>query len=244
MPQSKKSFRLSPSKYVTYDMCPLKFQYQYIDQEPTEPSPHLELGNVIHNTIEELEELEEVTERIALKYLNKNLKATDLIKSKKEFKDRAKKMLKKYLEWSKENTDNATVDVEVWFDLKRPTHIKGRIDRVEETPKGNIEIIDYKTGKTSLNKKTIRKDIQMNMYAIGAKKLYRKTPTAASVLYLKTGRMVRYNITNKSLEVFRKRLDKMTKSINKSIKNNDFKAKPGYWCRFCDYADICEYNPY
>ncbi|MBA2528585.1 MAG: PD-(D/E)XK nuclease family protein, partial [Euzebyales bacterium] len=46
------ALRLSFSKVDTFQSCPLKFRFSYIDELPTVPGPHLSWGGSIHAALE------------------------------------------------------------------------------------------------------------------------------------------------------------------------------------------------
>ena len=231
--------RLSATKYQTYDWCPLQFKYKYVDCLPTTITPELEFGSIVHKVIDDIQKIllkgKDVTSKTALRLLKKNWKPKSFDHKDQERWDSAVKMLEKFLAWHKDNP-NKIVSTERWFSLERhDNEIVGKIDRIEKNTRGQLEVIDFKTGKKSVSDKTIHKDIQMNLYAIGADQEFGKTPIRASLFYLKTGKSVQYKITKTKRKDFDRRLRTMTKSIQKE----KYEPKVGFYCNFCDFADIC-----
>ena len=116
--------------------------------------------------------------------------------------------------------------------------IKGYIDRLEQTPDGEICVVDFKTGNkpSELNKNSIREDFQMNLYCLGVKNLIGKLPVKASLYYLKPNKVFDYIPDSDSIEVFTERM----RTIIQSIRAEQFEPTPGKTCRNCDYGALCE----
>ena len=85
-------------------------------------------------------------EKLALEILEKQWDTSSYRHQRtKENQDKvkSKEMVKTYLQWA-ENNPNAPVDVEPKFKIVlNDVTISGKIDRVEQTPDGNYEVIDF-----------------------------------------------------------------------------------------------------
>ncbi len=239
----KDTFHLSSTKYTNFDKCPLQFKFQYVLNAPGRPKSYLSFGSDIHKTIESIEKLQKdnktVTTELAFEILDKywNSLSYDNKTLEDQYLDSAKDMLEKYLQWHNSN-ENSIVDIEIKFTTSfNDVVITGKIDRVEMTPNGDYMVVDFKTGKSKLSKNKIKSDIQLNIYALAIRHLYGKLPKKVSLLYLKDGTMVSYDVTSKDIEEFETRLSEMTNFIF----NEEFPAKPDYMnCKYCDYATICD----
>ena len=116
--------------------------------------------------------------------------------------------------------------------------IGGKIDRVDEK-KGQLEVIDYKTGKV-MEQKAIDESLQMTVYALAAtdKGIYGKKPEVVvlSFYYLDTGEKKSTKRTAEQLKKVKKELAEKAREIEKS----KFEPTPGIWCDFCDFRLLCE----
>ena len=240
----KENFRLSPSKIQTYDDCPLKFKFQYVLRIPTPPKTYFGMGTAIHAVAENMTKLQrdgkEPTEELALEILEKRWDTSSYRNQRTkegQEKDQSKEMVRTYLEWAKQNP-NTPVDVEPKFEIKlNDVTVSGKIDRVEKTPDGDYEVVDFKTGSAYKTKNTIKEDIQMNIYALGTEKLYGKIPKKTSLFYIKSNKIVPHFIEEEKLNEFKEKLNEKIDSIF----NEEFDAKPEYQkCSMCDYAPICD----
>jgi len=238
----KEDLILSPTSINTYADCPLKFKFQKILRVPSPSSSTLDLGSTIHKVVEKLAELREKgikpTEKEAMKVLSESMmfRSFENKTEQKRSSDRAKEMIKTYLEWEAK-TLNKVLALEQEFQTEiAGIQFTGRIDRVEENPQGELEIIDFKSGSVKKSKNTIKTDPQMNIYALGVKELYGKLPKRASLFYLEH-RTVTYDITQDQVDEALKPIREMLKSIL----DGKFDPTPSYQaCMFCDYQSICD----
>ena len=98
-------------------------------------------------------------------------------------------------------------------------------------------MVDFKTGYNYENKKSIREDYQMNIYALGVEKVYGKLPTKASLFYIKKEKFVSYEIDAEQVELVRNIIE----SKVQSILAEEFEPTPGFsTCKWCDYKPICD----
>lgn len=240
----KEDFRLSPSKIQTYDECPLKFKFQYVLKTPTPSKTYFSMGTAVHSMAENLTKMQqegkEPTEELAHQILEKQWDSSAYRNQRtKENQDKEKssEMIQTYLNWVK-NNPNTPISVEPKFRITlHDATISGKIDRVEQTPNGDYEVIDFKTGGVYETKNSIKDNIQMNIYALGTEKLYDKLPKKSSLFYIKHDKIVSYDIESENIEEFKSQL---TGKID-AIFNEEFEAKPDAWrCSRCDFANICD----
>jgi DNA helicase-2/ATP-dependent DNA helicase PcrA len=240
----KETFRLSPSKIQTFEDCPLQFKFQYVLKIPTPSKTYFGMGTAIHTVAENLTKLQKEgtkpTEDLALEILEKQWDTSSYRNQRtkeNQDKEKSKEMIRTYLEWEEKNP-NKPVDVEPKFKIKlNDVTISGKIDRVEMTPNGEYEVIDFKTGYAYKTKNTIKEDVQMNIYALGTEKLYGKIPKKTSLFYIKSNKIVPHFIEKDNLDKFTEKLSEKVEAIF----NEEFDAKPDYQkCSRCDYASICD----
>jgi len=240
----KENFRLSPSKIQTYEDCPLQFKFQHVLRIPTPSKTYFGLGTAIHSVAENMTKLEKdgkkASEKLALEILDKQWDTSSYRNQRtkeKQDKVKSKEMVKTYLEWAEKNP-NTPVEVEAYFKIiLNGVTVSGKIDRVEMTPDGEYEVIDFKTGYAYKTKNTIKDDVQMNVYALGTEKLYGKLPTKTSLFYIKFDKIVTHFIEEGKLNKFKEELGDTIESIF----NEEFDAKPEFRkCSRCDYAAICD----
>ncbi|MBU4022776.1 ATP-dependent helicase [Patescibacteria group bacterium] len=154
-------------------------------------------------------------------------------------KDTLKDFLEKFLkEQPKILSLNSKPCLELDFFLKiKDNSIKGKIDRVDELPDGELEIIDYKTGKGK-DKLTKDEKEQLLIYQLAGEQIFGKMPEYLSYYYLQNNEKITFQSNEREREKFKQEvLCKIEK-----IENSDFKAAPGWQCQSCDFKNICEFR--
>jgi DNA helicase-2/ATP-dependent DNA helicase PcrA len=159
-----------------------------------------------------------------------------------QFFGRAEKMTENYLEWRKKNKNKFIASEEdVSFEYNGVT-LNGRIDWIEENPNGELEVIDFKSGKTAVSQNVANEDWQLNIYAwlIFHSPKFTKIPVKASLFFLEKQKMVSVTVDKKKVENL---LDKEIKPLIDRILKYDFKADPeSNKCRDCSYKETCPYR--
>ena len=237
------NLRLSASKINTYKDCPLKFKFQHVMEVPTKAKSFFELGKAVHAVAEHMTKLQiegtEPTEALAMDILEKewNAGAFQSETQERQEKEKAREMVRTYLEWSSKN-ENVPVAAEQRFRIDiGGVPFNGSIDRVEKTPGGKIAVVDFKTGRAYKTAKTIREDPQMNIYALGVLETYKELPINTSLFYIKHNKPVDNPVEESQVNMVKEDIGNAVKSIL----GEEFEATPGYQtCRNCDYTSICD----
>jgi RecB family exonuclease len=133
--------------------------------------------------------------------------------------------------------DPTPLAIEQGFTLKLGSIVlKGRIDRMDTFEDG-VEIIDYKTGKPKTRLSSDDKE-QLLLYQLAARDVLGLHVKKLTFHYLQDNSKVSFLGTDVQL------LDLQDSIVNRvqQIKDSSFLPTPGFHCRFCDFADICEYR--
>ncbi|MEO9276273.1 MAG: ATP-dependent DNA helicase [Nitrososphaera sp.] len=241
---NKESLKLSASKFETYLKCPLQFKFAHVLEVPTPEKTYFNLGTAVHAVVEHLTKLEKdgikPTEEKAFEILESNWNSNAYLSKKKEEEDKekARTMIRTYLKWISTNP-NTPIDVEKRFQIEiGGIKVNGSIDRVEQTPGGEYQVIDFKTGNVYETKNSIKEDTQMNVYALAVENLYKKLPEKTSLFYLKEDKVLDNEIKTDNLEKVKSKLE----GVVKSILDEEFKANPEKGaCFSCSFRSICDY---
>ena len=239
----REKLRLSASSVKTYKDCPLKFKFDKIIQVPTKSKTYFDLGTSVHKVAELLTKKQiegiEITEKLAFDILEKEWKSDsyESVTQERQNYESAKVMVKTFLKWIQSNP-NKPIEVERHFKIDiSEIPFNGFIDRVEMTPEGEYEVVDFKTGYNYENSKSIREDFQMNIYALGVEKVYGKLPKKASLFYIKKDKFVEYIIDREQVEHVKSIIEEKVQSILEER----FEPKPNYnTCKNCDFKPICD----
>ena len=111
--------------------------------------------------------------------------------------------------------------------------VKGRFDRVDRLPNGEIAIVDFKTGKTK-TQDDADDSLQLSVYALAAKALGH---TASSLVFinLENGTAIESRRTPKQLS----EAEEQVRVIAAKIAAGEFDPRPSGACSWCSYQSIC-----
>ena len=232
---------LSATSIQTYNECPLKFKYRYIDKIPGAPEkPYFQLGKVIHKVLEVFHDKNYNTFEHLITLLDKHwMEGGYKYKQEKEQnRQDAEVMLRNYWEhiqiypvkklytehWFSFNTDYAT--------------LSGKCDRIDLDESGNISIVDYKTSKTKKTKRELQKDIQLGIYAlfmllngvdIEKNKNIKKIPDKLSMLFLRQDEPeVMITLSHSDLDKMEDRI----RATSAGIRQSEYSACKGAYCEW------------
>jgi ATP-dependent DNA helicase UvrD/PcrA len=240
-PPQPEPLQLSASAIDTYEMCPMKYQFQQTWGLRGGPAAAMTFGNVMHATIHEF--IAELRKRRPISFadveaiFNREWPAASFRDSFQE--EEYRKAGREQLEAFYRTASAAPPDVleqERTFELPLEPNVLviGRIDQINKLGPHAVEIVDYKTGNPK-DQKGAEKSLQLGLYAMAAR----------DVLGLDPERLVFYNLTtNEAVATTRdkKALDQAAGKVAEvadRIRAADFPAKPGFICRYCDFKPLC-----
>jgi DNA helicase-2/ATP-dependent DNA helicase PcrA len=241
-PPRPEPLQLSASAIGAYETCPMKYLLRYSWGIRGGPNPQTQFGNVMHTTIKEF--VGEVRKRGKGVPLEEMWAIFERVWTSAGFPDEYQE--KEYRKAGREQLEAfyrsyiaAPADVlyqEKPFELpiEHEVVVTGRMDQVNRIGDGEVEIIDYKTGRARDAKRTAA-DLQLGIYALAARE----------VLDLEPSRLVFYNLVNneavattrdeKALAATKQKIAEVADLIRAA----EFPAKPSFACSFCDYKPIC-----
>jgi CRISPR/Cas system-associated exonuclease Cas4 (RecB family) len=218
--------RWSYSRLGTYESCPKKAYYRYIEKIPEEQHPAAERGIKIHNLAEQYikGELEEMPKELYLFYegfeqLREDYKKGDVcVEEKWAFN----------LSWEKTNWDGE----DTWGRYIIDAFIKQR---------DYAKIIDFKTGKFKGHNYNYKNQCKLYVCCV-LNRFPNIEKIDAELWYLDHHKISRFHFEKSELQemqdLFHKRALKMTTDV-------EFGTTPSeVACRFCSFTKICKDNFY
>jgi RecB family exonuclease len=114
------------------------------------------------------------------------------------------------------------------------TTLNGRMDQINRTSRGDLELIEYKTG-TPQTQKDADRSPQLTLYAEACRRVVGRAPGGLVLFNLATGERVRTARTPEQLQAF----ERLIRQTAAAMQAGRFPARPGFLCRYCDFRPIC-----
>jgi DNA helicase-2/ATP-dependent DNA helicase PcrA len=240
-PPSPEPLKLSASAVDNYRKCPQQFLFSRMWSLKEGPQATLTYGSVMHTTIKRIVDqlrkgvklpFDEVARIFETEWTSAGFE-DDYQEG--EYKKDGIEQLRAFHTTLLENPPEI-LEQEKAFELPLENNviINGRIDQINSLGRNDVEIVDYKTGK-SRKEADARRDLQLSIYAIAAKEILELNPVRLVFHYLQNNQT---QVTTRNA----KQLDEAQKVIQEAaadIRAGSFSPKPGYACRTCAYEAIC-----
>ncbi len=220
--------QFSYSKINTYNICPRKYEFSYIDFYPRKGSSDIVLkGTLLHKMIELYINDKDYDIPYEKEFLS--LKEEDFNAFKEDFEKIKEQPLIKQL---KKMKDSCEINVEQKLTNVFENFIfSGNTDTLVKNEKKLI-IIDYKTGKVNQNFE------QLEFYALVSSYLYPEVQDFLLILsFVSHEQDLKITLKKEDMFKIENKLIKYISNINNSIK---FDKKVGPLCNYCDYKDECD----
>ena len=227
-----------------YQTCPLKYQFIHILRIPLRQHHSVVYGNALHKAVEFY-----LRRRAAGNYtsLEDFLLAFDNAWRNEGFLTREHEEQRKrggiaaltrfYHEEEASGQKPTDVEREFGFTLGLD-RVRGRFDRVDETPDGLV-IVDYKSSDVTDQKKAdqrAKESLQLKIYALAQHEMTGRLPARVELRFLESGLVGRHTPTGADLVKAREAIAEAARGIRR----REFEATPEYQaCRYCPYNQIC-----
>ncbi|MBI3623225.1 PD-(D/E)XK nuclease family protein [Candidatus Pacearchaeota archaeon] len=245
----------SYSRITTFEKCPLKFKFRYIDEiiPEVEKSIEAHLGKSVHSALEWLYKKVKLgivpnIEEAILSYsrewekdfndqiliVNRNLTPQDYFNKGIQF-------ITTYYTQHHPFNDN-TIEIEkrilIHLDESGDYRIQGFIDRLTyNLQTGEYEIHDYKTANSLPSAEKIESDKQLALYSIAIKETYGRDKEVKMIWhFLAYNKRIQKKKTNEELDALR--LETL-ETIKKIEATKVFPPIKSSLCHWCEYKSIC-----
>ncbi|HYM51342.1 MAG TPA: ATP-dependent DNA helicase [Candidatus Limnocylindrales bacterium] len=230
---------LSYTQVDTYQRCPQMYQYRFVMRLPTRPRPQMQFGRILHDALKDalgaIERDRPLTwEMVDAAYMaawaRERFCAPDQAQALQD-------LGRAYLRRAFDQGDlRKPLLLEQAFSLRIDDfRLTGRIDRVDRHPDGSYEVIDYKTG-SARRATELQRDLQLGVYALAAKEVFRFEPLTLAYYYLETGERVRVDKPPLRLDEDRDTIRRVADGIRREL----FPARPDRMkCQGCDFRLLC-----
>jgi DNA helicase-2/ATP-dependent DNA helicase PcrA len=240
-PPVPEPLKLSPSAIGTLESCPQKYLFSRSWGLHGGPAAAMSFGSVMHNTIKyfmgELAKgyslpFEEVERKFELEWTSAGFE--DDYQEQEYKKDGLAQLRAFHASMLASPPDIVAQEKAFELPMENNVVLTGRMDQVNCLAPGEEEIVDYKTGKPQTEDKA-KKDVQLSVYALAAREVFDWNPTRLTLYFLRTNQAVSATRDDKKLNKVRSEIQEAAADI----RAGEFPAKPGFWCKSCDYESIC-----
>jgi ATP-dependent DNA helicase UvrD/PcrA len=230
---------LSYTQVDTYLRCPQMYQYRFVFRLPTRPKPQMQFGRILHEALKDalgsIERERPLTwDMVDAAYVSAWARERFCVP---EQAPSLQDLGRTYLRRAFDAGDlSKPLLLEQPFSLRVDgLRLTGRIDRVDRHPDGSYEVIDYKTGSAK-RATELQRDLQLGVYALAAREVFRFDPLSLSYYYLETSERVTVDKPRERLEEDRQTIVK----VADGIRNELFPARPDRMkCAGCDFRLLC-----
>ncbi len=247
---------VTPAKVDSFDSCPRKFRYTYIDRPPPPrgaPWAHTGIGSAVHNALKALWDLpgDGRGPDAAVRELRR-LWPTVGFRDQPQ-RERSLEIVSGWLAAYVETMDLADQPRGIERTVGAPygdLSISGRVDRVDEIsgPDGpELVVIDYKTGRAVPTEDDARSSMQLALYAVAARRTFRTPCHRVELHHIPSGVIAAAEYTDETLHRQLRRvaytaddIDTAKEQLAAGVPADEaYPARPGPACGHCDFRASC-----
>jgi len=244
----------SHSRLSTFEQCPLKYKFRYIDKLKPDFTKSIEgfLGNTIHDVLEWIYknsnertfELDEIIQKYIEdwnKNFNNEIKIVKNEFTAEHYFNKGIRFLIDYFLTNqpfKDNTIATEKRIFINLDSEGKYKIQGYIDRIVHNKNTNVfEIHDYKTSASLKTQEELDEDRQLALYCLGVKDSYEHLGEIHLIWHF-----LDFNkkmISKRTSEQLEKLKQDTIQLINKIESTFNFSTNQGVLCRWCEFRSYC-----
>lgn len=246
----------SHSRLSTFEKCPLKYKYTYIEKIPLEARQETVeafMGKRVHETLcklyadrimakaDALDELLAYYDDIWRKSWSDEVLIARAGQVAQDYNDIGKKCVADYYRRYSPFEDGRTLGLEQMINIDIDGYrLIGYIDRLSQREDGRYEIHDYKTAGKLPQQQFFDDDRQLALYQIGVERTRKDAHEVDLVWhYLVHDREVRSRRGLACIIKLKQDVVATIKEIERSEKEDRFPAVKNVLCKWCDYQALC-----
>jgi DNA helicase-2/ATP-dependent DNA helicase PcrA len=239
LPKRGEGVVLSASDIDTYRTCPLKYKFARVFRIPQEPTIHQRFGILVHQVLERFHgETSGGSLAQLLGLLDARWRRAGFGDSEEERQLRGKAVAALERYHRRFQSEEAKP---LWFERPftfrlGPHLLRGRVDRVDQLPGGEYELIDYKTGRPK-SPSQLAEDVQLSLYAVGAREAWSLEASRQAYYYVLDDEKVSVEDHSGARAAW---IQEVATEVAEGILSQGFEPTPSYAaCSVCDYRLMC-----
>lgn len=243
----------SHSRINTFENCPLQYKFNYIEKiKCDEESIEAFVGSRFHETMEKLyqdlrfrvytlEELLSYYEDQWSKNYHENILIIRKERTVEDYKNLGRKCIEDYYRRYHPFNQRRVLAIEkrIVIDLQGDEKylVQGYIDRIDQKEDGTYEIHDYKTSGSLPEQSYLDQDIQLALYQIGIKNIWKDVEQVNLIWhYVTFDKEMSSTRTKEELETLKENIIALIDEIENT---EEFLPKESALCNWCAYPDLC-----
>ncbi|MDH3307725.1 MAG: ATP-dependent helicase [Acidimicrobiia bacterium] len=243
---------LSPSQATSYDACPRRYAFERRLRVTSEFGRYATFGSLIHDVLERAER-QAIEHGAPRSTIDEALELLERLFDEYDFEGGARRiawyqrairlLVDLYDHWIRPDARAVLVEHDLEMDIDG-IRWRGRADRIEQTPAGELRVVDYKTSGSAPSKQDAAVSIQLAFYLAAAKADPRVTgigpPTEAEFWYPAAKRATKW------LALDAAKLDDVLdtmRDIADGIAAEDWTPRLGAGCDRCTVRWVCPLWP-
>ncbi|CAN5799534.1 ATP-dependent DNA helicase [soil metagenome] len=240
-------FTLSFSQLDAFDECPHRYYLRYIQQLPGAPRRAATgFGSALHRVVAG----EAEKRRLGIASSGDELRAAITLDEDAGYHEagdhvKAESALRDPVDVYMRSVDAQATPllIEEPFTLRiGDIELNGVIDRLHRLPDGTTEVVDYKTDRALRTPEQVRAGLQLPIYLLACRELFREidpAPSRAALFYLRHNVRIEHTYTGQDLDQVRDRVQE-TATHMRDVSPTDHCASP-QTCRWCDFRATCQF---
>jgi putative RecB family exonuclease len=242
----------SHSKLATFDQCPLKYKFRYVDEIPPPiRSIELHLGDSVHRALEALysaaqqdrtltsDDLLELFQQKWDEGYTPDMRIVRKGTTAQTYLESGRKMLAAYHRRFHPFRQTVALELEekFLFPISEEHEMRGIIDRLARNEDGALEIHDYKTSRRLPDDFQVQNDVQLALYEIAIR---HRWPEAREITliwhYLAFDKDIQVRKSPQQLETVKRNTLGRIRRIEAA---KVFPARVSALCDWCEYKEMC-----
>lgn len=241
----------TPSRLGTYADCPRRYRYAYVDRPPPPKGPpwaHNSLGASVHTALRNWYDVP-IADRGP--HLLPVLLRAGWVREGYRDVEQEREVWRLALGWLKSYAPDLPAEpLGVERVVAARTAVMafhGRADRIDARPSRELAIVDYKTGRRSLDADDARGSSALALYAHAAAQVFHRPCRQVELHHLPTGQVAVAELTDDSIARQVRRAEQTAGDIRAAEvavaagadPDQAYPTQPGAQCGWCDFRRSC-----